>query len=286
MPFESLWGDLAGVEFRQGYLDAGGLRTRYLRTGADGMPTLLLLHGFGGHAEAYIRNLAAHGRHFRTFAIDMVGHGWSDKPDRPYSIDVYVDHVRRVLDALGVERAYLSGESLGGWVAATFAGEYPDRVARLGLNTMGGATMDLAVLETVRTKTLAAVAEPRRHTRSRLEWLMADPALVNDDLVECRTRIYEQPGMVDAVRRGLVLYEPETRARDLMTAEKFARIRAPSIVIWTTRDPTAAPEVGERIAKSIPDARYVLMQNCGHWPQWEAAAEFNRIHLQFLLGGS
>lgn len=283
MAFESLWGDLAGVEFSQGYFDAGGIRTRYLRCGEDGLPTLVLLHGFGGHAEAYIRNLAAHGRYFRTYAIDMVGHGFSDKPDRPYTIDVYVDHVLRFLDALHVDRACLSGESLGGWVASTLAGEHSDRVLKLGLNTMGGATMDLDVLETVRSKTLAAVTEPRRHTRARLEWLMAGPARVNDDLVECRTRIYEQPGMIDAVRRGLVLYEPETRRRYLMTGEKLGRIRAPTLVVWTTKDPTAAPEVGERIARSIPGARYHLMQNCGHWPQWEAAEEFNRVHLEFLL---
>lgn len=284
MSHASLWGDLAGVEFQQGYLVAGGLRTRYLRAGADGLPLLLLLHGFGGHAEAYIRNLAAHGRHFRTYAIDMVGHGWSDKPDRPYSIDVYVEHVLRVLDALGAERACISGESLGGWVAATLAGEHPARVERLAINTMGGATMDLAVLDTVRTRTLAAALEPRVHTRGRLEWLMADPASVNDDLVECRTRIYEQSGMADAVRRGLVLYEPETRRRDLMTPERLGRIRAPTLVIWTTKDPTASPEVGENIARAIPGARYRLMQNCGHWPQWESAQEFNAIHLDFLLG--
>lgn len=284
MAFPSLWGDLAGVEFRQGYVDAGGIRTRFLQCGRADRPKLVLLHGFGGHAEAYIRNLAAHGEHFDTYAIDMVGHGWSDKPDHPYDIDAYLRHVRAFLGAIGVRRAHFSGESLGGWVASSLAGESPEIVDRLALNTMGGATMDLDVLATVRDKTLAAVREPRKYTRGRLEWLMADPSRVNDDLVECRTRIYEQPGAVDAVRRGLVLYEPESRRRFLMTDEKLARIRAPSLVIWTTKDPTAAPEVGERIARAIPDCRYRLLQNCGHWPQWEAADEFNRIHLDFLLG--
>jgi len=273
---------MAGTEFRQGYLNAGGVRTRYLRTGEDGLPTLLLLHGFGGHAEAYVRNLAAHGQYFRSFAIDMLGHGWTDKPDQPYTIDAYVDHVLCFLNALGVKRAFISGESLGGWVAATLAGEYPDRVERLGLNTMGGATMDVAVLDTVRTRTMAAAEHPRQHTRGRLEWLMADPAAVNEDLVECRTRLYELPGMIDAVRRGCVLYEPQTRLQYLMTDQRLSRIQAPTIVIWTTKDPTASPEVGERIARAIPNSRYHLMQNCGHWPQWESAAEFNRLHLEFM----
>lgn len=284
MGCSSLWGDLAGVEFRQAYVQAGGVRTRYLQCGRGDRPKLVLLHGFGGHAEAYVRNLAAHGEHFDTYAIDMLGHGWSDKPERPYDIAAYVQHVCDFMDALRIGRAHLSGESLGGWVASTLAGDRPERVERLALNTMGGATMDLDVLATVREKTLAAVREPRRFTRGRLEWLMADPAKVNDDLVECRTRIYEQPGMLAAVERGIVMYEPATRERFLMTDERLGRIRARSLVVWTTKDPTAAPAVGERIARAIPDCRYRLMQNCGHWPQWEAAEEFNRIHLDFLLG--
>ena len=120
-PYRSLWGDLRGAVFEQGYLDAGGIRTRYLHSGSKGKPVLLLLHGTSGHAECYSRNLAAHGAHFDTYAIDMVGHGWSDKPDTPYEIDVYVEHLRVVLDTLGCARAHISGESLGGWVAARFA---------------------------------------------------------------------------------------------------------------------------------------------------------------------
>jgi 2-hydroxy-6-oxonona-2,4-dienedioate hydrolase len=55
--FESVWSDLQGVPFSQGYLDAGGVRTRYLHAGDTSKPTLVLLHGSGGHAEAYVRNL-------------------------------------------------------------------------------------------------------------------------------------------------------------------------------------------------------------------------------------
>jgi 2-hydroxy-6-oxonona-2,4-dienedioate hydrolase len=280
----SLWTDLGGLAYEQGYVDARGIRTRYLHAGRRGAPPLVLLHGFGGHAEAYQRNLAAHAPDFDVWSLDMLGHGYTDKPDRAYDIPAYLEHLAATLDALQIARAHFSGESLGGWVAASFAIEHPDRVDRLVLNTMGGATMDLEVLETVREKTLAAVQEPRRHTRARLEWLMADPAAVNDDIVECRARIYEQPGMVEAVRRGMVLYEPETRARYLMTDEKLARIAAPTLVIWTTKDPTAAPAVGERIARAIPRGRYRLMQRCGHWPQWEDPETFNRLHLDFLLG--
>ena len=62
---ESVWSDLQGVAFSQGYLDATGVRTRYLRAGDTSLPVLVLLHGSGGHAEAYVRNLEAHSEHSR-----------------------------------------------------------------------------------------------------------------------------------------------------------------------------------------------------------------------------
>lgn len=282
MPHESIWKDLQGVAFEQGYVDAGGIRTRYLMTGAGHRDVLVFLHGFGGHAEAYVRNLEAHGRHFRTYSIDMIGHGYSDKPDRPYDIPAYTGHLAAFLDAIGADAAHLSGESLGGWVAGSFAIEYPQRVRKLALNTMGGATMNLEVMRTVREKTLAAARAPRESTRARLQWLMADPARVHEDLVECRTRIYEQDGVARAVENGTVLYLPETRAKWLMDEARVSRIRAPTLVVWTTRDPTAPAEVGERIAKAIPNGEFRLMTDCGHWPQFEDPDTFNRIHLEFL----
>ena len=91
-------------------------------------PDLVLLHGTGGHLEAYARDIAGLARDFRVTAYDMVGHGWSDLPDRPYTIDVLSDHLLGPLDALGIDAAHLSGESLGGWVAAWTAAHHPDRV--------------------------------------------------------------------------------------------------------------------------------------------------------------
>ena len=82
----SFWTDLHGTNFRQGFLDAGGIRTRYLSSGADNQPPLVFLHGTGGHVEAFTRKLGEHGKFFRTFAIDMVGDGQTDKPDRPMDI--------------------------------------------------------------------------------------------------------------------------------------------------------------------------------------------------------
>ncbi len=283
--FASVWSDLTGVAFAQGYLDAGGVRTRYLSSGSPDQPLLLLLHGTGGHAEAYSRNLAAHGEHFWAVAIDLIGHGWTDKPAQPYEMADYAAHVLAVLKALGRDRAHVSGESLGGWVTTYLAVHHPDVVDRIVLNTAGGWTAHPEVMARLKTLSMAAVNDPSvEHIRARLEFLMYDKALVSDDLVETRRAIYAQPGFPAAMARILCLQEMDVRRRNMIDAAQYRAIQAPALVVWTSHDPTATPEEGAQIAGMIPDARYVVMNACGHWPQYENADLFNRLHLAFLRG--
>lgn len=283
MTYASFWSDLRNVPVTQRWLDVRGVRTRVLETGRPGTDALVFIHGTGGHAEAYTRNLAAHGEHFHTYSIDMVGHGFSDTPDRAYEIADYVVHLRDFLDVEGIAKASISGESLGGWIAAQFALTHPDRVNKLVLNTSGGYTFNPEVMARIKTLSLAAVENPTWETvKKRLEFLMADPASVTDDLVATRLAVYQRPGYLETMRRILCLQEPEIRRRNLFSADDWRRIAAPTLVVWTTHDPTAPASVGEEIASLIPGARFVLMENCGHWPQFEDAATFNRLHLEFL----
>jgi 2-hydroxy-6-oxonona-2,4-dienedioate hydrolase len=284
--YRSNWADLQGVDFEQRYVDVDGVRTRYLRAGRRGAPVVLFLHGTGGHAEAYVRNIASHAEHFDVIAFDMLGHGFTGKPDYDYELPRYVAHVRGLLDALGIAKASLSGESLGGWVASHFAVTHPDRVDKLVLNTAGGDRIDPDALKRIRESTLAAVAQADwERVRARLEWLMYDKSLVHDDLVASRLAIYSQPGMREAITHVLSMHTPEARARYALTAEQWASIKAPTLVLWTSHDPTAAVAVGEQLASMIPGARLEVMQDCGHWPQFEDADTFNRLHIDFLKRG-
>lgn len=282
---KSIWMDLLRIPFTQGYMDAGGVRTRYLSAGTPDKPLLILIHGTGGHAEAYSRNLEAHAQHFWTFAIDLVGHGWSDKPDIAYEIPDYSAHVAAIIKALGREKAHISGESLGGWVAAHFALTYPQMTDRIVLNTAGGWTFNPAVMERIIRLTTDAVVDPSyEQMRARLEFLMHDKSKVSEDLIAVRRAIYRQPGYVDIVKRILCLQIPDIRRRNMFTEEQTRSIKAPTLVLWTTHDPTATVTEGKRIADMIPGARFLVMDDCGHWPQFEDAATFNRVHIDFLLG--
>ena len=285
-PHKSIWSDLQGVAFDQGFVNAGSVRTRYLHAGKKGMPALIFLHGTGGHAEAYVRNLEAHAEHFDVYALDLLGHGFSDKPAYDYTVPEYVKQVIGFMDAMGISKASMSGESLGGWVTSHVAVTHPDRVHKLVLNTASGDKLDAATLARIREITTAAVDDPSwERVKSRLEWLMWEKDKVHDDLVSSRQRIYAQPSMKKGIQHVLAMHTPEARAKYAITPEQWKSIKAPTLVLWTDHDPTATVETGRQLADSIPGSQFVVMDGCGHWPQFEDPATFNKIHIEFLLNG-
>lgn len=282
MKESTCWVDVLGLDIAQTYYDAGGIRTRCLESGR-GFP-LIMLHGTGGHAETYIRNFRGLGEHFRVYAIDMIGHGFTDKPDKDYTLPVYAQHLRDFMDAARLERAHIQGESMGAWIAAWFALEYPERVEKLILNTAGGFRSHPEVMAKVKNSTLEAVKNVSYETvRKRLEWLMYDPKKMTDEMVEIRYRIYSQPGMVRAMEHVLCLQEMEIRQKYILTPERLSRIQHPTLVLWTSHDPTAPIEVGKAAQEHIPNSQFVVIDECGHWPQFEKPEEFNRVVLDFLL---
>ena len=284
MTFTSVWSDLNQVSFEQGFIDAGGYRTRYLHAGDRSKPTLLMLHGITGHAEAYVRNLQAASEHFSVWAIDFIGHGYSAKPEHPLEIKHYVDHVFKFMDAIGVEKVYMTGESLGGWVTARIASDHPEKVERILLNTMGGTMANPVVMERLYNLSMEAAADPSwERVKARLEWLMADPKMVTDDLIKTRQMIFQQPEWKMACEMNMALQNMEIRERNMLTDDDLRKISVPALVLWTTKDPSGPVDEGRRISELIPGAELAVMENCGHWPQYEDTATFNKILLDFLL---
>lgn len=276
------WLQLWRSPFQVRFVEAKGVVTRILDAGT-GVP-LIFLHGIGGHLEAYSRNITSHAEHFRVLAPDLIGHGYSDKPDLAYEIPVYVEHILQLMDALGVKKANFSGASLGGWVAAWIAAKSPERVDKLVLNTAGGFESDPRVMERIKKLSMDAVNNPTRESvRKRIELIMADPRSVTDELVEMRYQIYTQPGMVRVMENVMCLENMEVRRRNLLTPELLRKITARTLVIWTTHDPIFPLEIGRKFTEYIPNSRFAVIERCGHWPQFENPEEFNKIQLEFLL---
>jgi pimeloyl-ACP methyl ester carboxylesterase len=113
-----------------------GIKIRVVERGDPLARPVVLLHGWGCSAYVYRRNMPALGEAgFRAIAVDLKGHGLSDKPIAPeeYTIDSLVEHLRDILDALGLERPALAGHSLGGSLIYHFASRYPERAQCLGM---------------------------------------------------------------------------------------------------------------------------------------------------------
>lgn len=279
----SVWTDLTKISFRQHFINAGGIRTRCIESGDSSKPLVLALHGVGGHAEAYSRNFGPHGEHFWFVAIDMLGHGWTDKPPIEYQVKDYAGHILAILQALGRKDAMITGESLGGWVATYLAVHQPQVVRKLVLNTAGGWTAHPQVMQRLKSLSNEAAADPSwDRIKARLEFLMCDKSMVSDDLIETRRAIYAQPGFAETMKRIMCLQEMDIRRPNMISAEQYRSIKAPTLVVWTSHDPTATPGEGKQIADMIPGSQFVVLNQCGHWPQYEDAAKFNQLHIDFL----
>lgn len=278
---KTVWNELAGLDYSIRYVHIGPWSTRVLETGS-GTP-LILMHGTGGHLEAFTRNLRSLGGQYRVIAYDYPGHGWTTTSTSDLEIDAYIDHLVGLMDALDLPRAHLSGESLGGWVAVKFAARYPERVDRLVLNTPGGTMATPEVMERIRSLSQAAADDPSdERIRTRLEWLMADPGSVTDELVAIRQGVYSRPGFAESMRHILCLQDPDIRRRNLVTDDELAAITAPTLVIWTSDDPSGPAKAGLEMAEHIPAGEFALIEKAGHWPQWEQPERFDQLVLEFL----
>ena len=224
---------------------------------------------------------------FRVICIDMVGHGYTDKPNREYGIDYYSEHLLGVIQALDLSEVYLSGESLGGWVAAWFAAEHPEYVKAMVLNTPGNVKNKLDVMAKLKESTVKAVIEANyENVKTRLEWLMYDKSQVTEELIQCRYNIYTRPEYKEAVYNIVCLQDIEIREKYSWDPSWCGKINVPTLLAWTDHDPTSTVEEGRPLQDMIPGSEFTVIKDAGHWPQWEKPEEFNEVLTNFLLENS
>jgi pimeloyl-ACP methyl ester carboxylesterase len=279
----SLWAALLGAQVR--YYDAGGVRTRSIQAGS-GMP-VIMLHGGGGHAEAFARNIVPLAVDFDARSIDFYGHGLTDTDGSPANMPTFVRHLIAYMDAAGIDRAHLIGESLGGSIAAWTAIYHPERVGKV-IYTVG-AHLKVPVDEATQQKTDAGlgefrrltkqfVAEPtRENVRARLGWLFHKPERdITDELIDLRWALYQR-----SIGKAGNTSEERDPAHQL-TPENLARIPVPMMFLWTDHNPSQQVATAKLAMSYVPDAEWALMEDSGHWPQWEHPEQFNEIVRTYL----
>ncbi|CEA09283.1 4,5:9,10-diseco-3-hydroxy-5,9, 17-trioxoandrosta-1(10),2-diene-4-oate hydrolase [Arthrobacter saudimassiliensis] len=281
----TLWQEIGDLPHQLSYLDVGPWRTRVLSVGANTpeRETIVLMAGTSGHLEAFTHNIRALAADYHVIAYDYPGHGFSTLAAENLEIADYEDHLLGLLDLLGLDRAHLCGESLGGWIALKFAQKHPERVRTLILSAPGGQVISQNAMGRARSISRDAVAEPSfANVKARLQVVIHDPELISDELVRMRQAVYARDGFAASMDHIMALQQPDIRFRNRVTEEDYAAVPVPVLLVWTDHEPSGGVDTGERFAAALPDGELLVIRNAAHWPQWEDPRAFNERALDFL----
>src|SRR3954467_10006137 len=283
----------------------GPLRISTLTMGEG--PDMLLLHGLGGAKSSFFDTAGAPRPRYplpppdlpRVHALDLPGFGGSSKPaSAPYGARYAARAVIGAIDALGIERAHLVGNSMGGRVAIEVGLERPDRVRGLALLCPAVAFVRRDWHWLVRILRPELGMLPHSLGRRRIEqqfWaLFADRDLVDpsvaDIVVDEFERIYRSPGArlaFLASARAIYLETPFGRRGFY---PRLAQLRPPALFVWSSHDRIIPERFRPHVERWLPQAEQVVLQGCGHAPQVERPERTNGLLERFFarvdaLGG-
>ena len=265
-----------------------GMRLAYRTAGAG--PPVVLIHGLAASSLTWSANLRALAQRHTVYALDLPGHGDSDKLVIDYQIDTGVRVIHRFMERMGVERAALVGNSIGGLLALRFARTYPDQVTHLVLVDSAGLGRSMAWF--LRITALPGLGEALHSmggmvsARSLAKRLFAAPERIERRLLErlhkARTAQAARDALVKVARVGAGLRGLKDRAYDL---PYLGDVAAPVLVVWGEHDKVFSADHAREVAERYPDIPVEIFPNAGHWPHMEEADAFNDLVLRFLETG-
>ena len=255
-------------------IEVAGRRLRYLEFGeGDGVPALLV-HGFGADLNTWMftQPTLAAGR--RAVALDLPGHGGSDKEVGAGDVESLTDALEGAFGALGVEQVHLVGHSMGGAIAASLAVRRPERVASLTLIASAGLGPEINASFIDGFVRMAR----RREAVEVIGLLVHDPALVSRAMVEDVLRYKRLDGVTAALAKIAEAWFPGGR-QSLDLTRRIAELAMSVQVIWGRDDRILPVAHAEALANRLP---VHILDTAGHLPHMEKAGEVNRLIEQFI----
>jgi pimeloyl-ACP methyl ester carboxylesterase len=234
-----------------------GSGTIYAEISGVGAP-LILIHGLGGSTRWWARNVPVLARFCRVHVVDLLGFGRSR--GQRFVLREAAELLVRWMDILGIARANVVGHSMGGFISAHMAAQFPERVERLVLVDAAALPLDPLSLRGA----------------WRMVWGLQHLPLTLLPVL-----------CMDALRAGpgtLVLALRELRSTDLRA--DLARIEATTLILWGEHDATLPVAVGRRLHEHLPQATFLLIRGAGHRPMWDRPAAFNQAVTKFLGEGN
>jgi pimeloyl-ACP methyl ester carboxylesterase len=264
-------------------VEVNGIKVNYLE-GGSGTTHVVLVHGSGPGVTAYanwrlvIPTLA---ENFHVVAPDMVGFGHTERPsDAKYDLQTWADQTIGVMDALGIQKAHLVGNSFGSAIALRATTQNPDRVDKLVL--LGSMGVQFEITEGL--DTVWGYTPSFENMRKVLDYFAYSRELVNDELAEVRYRGSIQPGWQESF--GSMFPAPRQRwVESLVVPEEELRQLTHRALILHGRDDQVIPvETSIKLMRLLDRGDVVVFSRCGHWVQIERNKDFNRIVTDFFLG--
>lgn len=258
-------------------------RLHYNEAGT-GDPPVILLHGSGAGASSwsnFVQNIGPLSEHYRVLAVDQPGYGKSDvhvltEPRNTTNARA----VKDLLDVLGIEKASLVGNSMGGATALAFAVDYPERLHKMVLmGSGGGGPAMFTVAPTDGARALMQVYhEPTfENLRKMFDLMLYNGASVPDDVLRKRADSMEanRPHINAYLQSGG--YGPQRSLVDLLP-----KVQTRALIIHGRNDRVVPMEGSLSLLSLLPNSELHVFNRCGHWVQYEHAAAFNRMVLDFL----
>jgi 4,5:9,10-diseco-3-hydroxy-5,9,17-trioxoandrosta-1(10),2-diene-4-oate hydrolase len=269
------------------YVTVGGIKIRYLVMGSG--PQVLLLHGFGGFLETWAFNLPSLSKHYQVYAIDLPGHGLSDKPESCYTTAFAIESANDIMEALGVNQAALIGHSLGGAVSINIAMSLPERVSKLVLIDCAGLSRNLPWLYRLSSlpvlgNILMSLAVEPALERSIKRLFYSSPVL-SQEMIDIILKNASQPRvretLIRIIRQNVSLRGPRPEA---LLIKRLPQLKVPTLFIHGAQDRVLPLEHVRDAFSMAPNSKVKIFDQCGHCPHIEKAVEFNEIVLEFLAG--
>ena len=275
---------MIGLPGESRYATVDGINTHYVVAG-DGPPHLLF-HGLGASVVTWRDNIGPLSRAFRVYALDLPGHGDSEKPDIYYAVDALVRFVVQFVESQDMDRPAIVGNSVGGALALIVALHHPSLIS--GLVLVGSAGLGREVSNYIRLATIPGLGELLESskvggTRFMLNNVFHDRRLVSQDLLDEIYRTREMPGAKEAVLRILRNTVGLRGVRsEYVLVDRLRNLNVPLMMVWGAQDRIVPVSHAYRASETAPNVALRVFDECGHWPHMERADCFNSLVLEFL----
>ncbi len=272
------------MEYGEKYLNVNGLNIRYAVRGSGS--SLLLLHGFCEFLETWDFNLRPLGEYYRVYAMDLPGHGLSDKPYLDYSISFFTDFTVSFMEALSIDRASVIGHSFGGAIGISLVASFPEKVDKLVLESSFGLGNDVSLLHKLCSVPVLAKTN-KRGTRTALEERINlefyKPDFAAREIVD-RSYLFMQLPEARRVMLNIMhnWIDASGLRHEAIMVDRLHMIKSPTLFIHGEQDNIHPPKLSRNAWRLMPGSQLKILSGCGHCPHIERAAEFNEAVIEFL----